>query len=127
MDVTGLKHIEHELRAAREKTTETLRQMTRLHDLAHADQHRRRTHMLDEVLHAAMDITGVEMERAGMRHAGVLTITAQVGFEQRFLDFFARVEAHTDSACGTAIASRERVIVEDVRRAPYSRAHGLSR
>ena len=62
-------------------------------------------------IHAAMDITGVDMGHVQeCDDAGVLTITAHVGFEQPFLANFARVEAHTDSACGAAIAGRQRLV-----------------
>ena len=111
-----LKLVERELRAAREKTTETLRQMTRLHELgARLISTGDLRSMLVEVLRAAMDITGVDMGHVQeCDDAGVLTITAHLGFEQLFLEHFARVEAHTDSACDTSIAGRQRVIVEDV-------------
>ena len=47
-------------------------------------------------------------------HSGVLTIAAQRGFEQDFLDFFREVTAETDSSCGRALRKNERFIVEDV-------------
>ena len=46
--------------------------------------------------------------------AGVLTMAAHVGFERPFLEFFAHVDSHTDSACGAAMATRQRVIVNDI-------------
>lgn len=45
---------------------------------------------------------------------GVLTIAAQRGFEQHFLDFFREVSADTDSSWGRALRENERFIVEDV-------------
>jgi signal transduction histidine kinase len=47
-----------------------------------------------------------------------LTILAHTGFDRPFLDFFARVDAHTDSACAGALTSHERVLVEDVTTSP---------
>jgi hypothetical protein len=44
----------------------------------------------------------------------VLTIAAQRGFEDPFLNFFASVR-DDPSACAAAMRSGERVIVEDVR------------
>jgi two-component sensor histidine kinase len=48
----------------------------------------------------------------------VLTIAAQVGFAQPFLDFFQEVEADEDCACGRALRNRERVIITDVEADP---------
>ena len=117
VDVTGLKKIEHELRAAREQVAEDLRRMTRLHRLgsklmAPGDVNA----MLEEVLRAAVEITVAEKGYVQISdEAGALNIAAQVGFEAPFLDFFARGD--TDSARATK-AGRERIIVEDVTTSP---------
>jgi signal transduction histidine kinase len=47
-----------------------------------------------------------------------LTIAAQTNFERPFLDFFARVDVHTDSACAAAQNTGQRVVVEDVAASP---------
>jgi signal transduction histidine kinase len=112
--------IEGALRAAQEQVAEDLRRMTRLHDLsmrlAEPGDLRR---MLETILRAAVDITAAEMGNIQSRDdAGALTIAAQIGFHPPFREFFARVDNHSDSACGSAMASRERVIVEDVTRSP---------
>ncbi len=116
VDMTSLKRAERDLRAAREQLAEDLRRMTRLHGLSaqlvgpgDIDP------MLDNVIRAAVEITTAEtgiIQRCD--DAGVLTIASQTGFDRPFLDFFAHVDAHTDSACGVVAASRRRVVVEDV-------------
>ena len=114
VDVTGLKEAERELRATRGQVAEDLRRMTHLHRLGSnlmtpGDANT----MLEEVLRAAVEITVAEKGYVQVSdEAGVLTIAAQTGFEEPFLDFFAGVDA--ESARGAAIAGRERVIIEDV-------------
>ncbi len=119
VDVTGLKEIERDLRAAREQVAEDLRRMTRLHRLgsnlmAPGDVNA----MLEEVLRAAVEITVAEKGFVQISNeAGALDIAAQTGFEGPFLDFFSRVDGDSDSA-RAAMAGRERVIVEDVTTSP---------
>jgi two-component sensor histidine kinase len=43
-----------------------------------------------------------------------LRIVAQQGFGEEFLKFFASVDDHAAASCGTAMASNEQVIVDDV-------------
>jgi PAS domain S-box-containing protein len=71
---------------------------------------------LEAILDAAITITGAERGNIQLLDvaSGALEIVAQRGFEQPFLDFFAKVEAGEAAACGTAMQSSERVIVEDV-------------
>src|ERR1041385_6104730 len=47
-------------------------------------------------------------------NSGILTIETQRGFKQDFLEFFREVSADDNSACGRALRSGERIIVEDV-------------
>jgi two-component system CheB/CheR fusion protein len=116
VDVTTLKQAERDLLTAREQVAEDLRRMTRLHELSaqlvgSGDVHT----MLDNVIRAAVDITDAEMGNIQLgNEAGALTIAAQIGFDRPFLDFFARVDTHTESACGAVVAGRQRVLVEDV-------------
>ena len=71
---------------------------------------------LDEMLTATIELLGADMGNVQLLDAdrGVLTIEAQNGFEQDFLDFFREVSATDDSACGRALRSCHRIIVEDV-------------
>jgi two-component sensor histidine kinase len=43
-----------------------------------------------------------------------LRIVAQHGFQERFLKFFENVDDHGAASCGTAMATNEQVIVDDV-------------
>ena len=43
-----------------------------------------------------------------------LRIVAHLGFDQRFLDFFAAVSRGTSSTCGQALKHGQRIIVNDV-------------
>src|SRR5262249_6622369 len=45
---------------------------------------------------------------------GSLRIVAQHGFQERFLKFFENVDDHIATSCGTAMATNEQVIVDDV-------------
>src|SRR5215472_11573255 len=120
VDVSTLKHAERELRAAREQVAEDLRRMTRLHDLGErlAAPGEPRSH-LEEILRAAIEITDAKMGNIQERDtAGVLTLAAQVGFGQPFLEHFAQVSAHSGTACGGALSSGRRVLVEDVTNSP---------
>jgi GAF domain-containing protein len=45
---------------------------------------------------------------------GNLVFAASRGFDGRYLEYFASVSPAPDTACGKALATRERVIVEDV-------------
>ena len=51
---------------------------------------------------------------SGHGPAAVLRIVAQRGFEPQFVERFREVSAATSSACGRALASGQRVIIEDV-------------
>jgi two-component system CheB/CheR fusion protein len=120
VDVTTIKQAEQELRAAREQAAEELRRMTRLHELsAHLlgsdDVHT----MLDGVIRASVDITGAAMGNIQLEEEpGVLTLAAETGFDRPFLDYFAHVDAHTDSACAAARTHGQRVLVNDVTASP---------
>ena len=120
VDVTTLKRTESDLLAAREQMRDDLRRMTRLHELSgHLLVPTDLQSMLANVLRAALDITAADKGNVQIcDDAGGLTIAAHAGFDRPFLDFFARVDAHTDSACGKATGSRQRVLVEDVTASP---------
>ena len=122
-DVTALKKTEQELIAARERVSADLRRMTRLHEVSRRLAGEGNvTSLLNEIVAAAIEITSAVMGTIQVvDDTGGLTIAAQTGFEQPFLDFFKRVDASTDSAYGTALASRQRVIIDDVTQAPLFR------
>ena len=78
--------------------------------------------LLDEIVRAAIEITSADMGTVQLvDETGGLTIAAQSGFERPFLDFFQPRQTPAPSACGAALASRERVIVDDVTQDPMLR------
>ncbi|MBS0527729.1 MAG: GAF domain-containing protein [Proteobacteria bacterium] len=72
---------------------------------------------LDGLLRRVLSSVGAEMGNIQVLEDGVLRIAAQQGFGRPFLDFFAAVK-EDDSACGRALQTGQRVIVEDVRTSP---------
>lgn len=70
---------------------------------------------LNWVVGAALQITGAPMGNLQLVDpaSGNLYIAAQYGFRRPFLQFFECVHEN-EAACGTALKSRGRVIVEDV-------------
>ncbi len=69
--------------------------------------------LLEEVLSAAIDVSHAEMGNIQLLHGNVLTIAAQRGFDDQFLNYFREV-ADSSSASGQDLRRGERVIVEDV-------------
>jgi hypothetical protein len=72
--------------------------------------------LLQEGLEAAIELTGADMGNVQLLDAagGELRIEAQRGFQQPFLEFFARVRVDHGSACGAALRQGRRVVVPDV-------------
>jgi PAS domain S-box-containing protein len=73
---------------------------------------------LRQILDAAIAITGANKGNIQLldSKSGTLRIAAQRGFEKPFLDFFSAVHDGEGAACGAALQSAERVVVEDVTR-----------
>lgn len=119
-DLSTLKQAEREVNAARALVAEDLRRMTHLHDLGErlAASPDLRT-SLEEILRGAIEITDAELgDIQQCDTAGAMTIAAQLGFGQPFLDFFARVGPQSDSPCGHALAGGQRVLIEDIATSP---------
>jgi signal transduction histidine kinase/ActR/RegA family two-component response regulator len=73
---------------------------------------------LDVMLAAVIELLGADKGNVqlleGSGQDGVLRIAAQRGFQQDFLEHFREVSADDDCACGRALRSGQRVIIEDV-------------
>src|SRR5215475_4852895 len=72
--------------------------------------------VLSCVLSRSLELTGALIGNVQMmdwNSGGYLTIAAQRGFDDQFLNFFARVRAEEGSACARAVRNRRWVIVED--------------
>jgi GAF domain len=70
--------------------------------------------MIETALNAAVDSTAAQRGNVQLVAGQGLRIVAYLGFEQPFLDFFARVEHQASAACGAALKLARRVIVPDV-------------
>ena len=75
--------------------------------------------MLEELLEAAIDITGADKGNLQLLDApsGGLGIKAQRGFSEPFLIFFETV-GNEPAPCGVAMLQGKRVVVEDVTQSP---------
>ena len=75
---------------------------------------------LEEMLAVTIELLGAEMGNVQIfdEVSGKLRIAAQSGFNAEFLDFFREAAADDDSACGRALRSCSRVIIEDVEQDP---------
>lgn len=71
---------------------------------------------LEEMLTATIELLGADRGNIQILDPdrGLLAIAAQRGFDQEFLEFFREVSVEDKSACGRALYSGERIIIEDV-------------
>ncbi|HMY73790.1 MAG TPA: GAF domain-containing protein, partial [Blastocatellia bacterium] len=71
---------------------------------------------LDEMLAVTIELLGADKGNIQLLEAEreVLVIAAQRGFSQPFLDYFHEVSTQENSACGRALRSGRRIIIEDV-------------
>ncbi|PVE20746.1 hypothetical protein DC522_30540 [Microvirga sp. KLBC 81] len=114
LDLTARKQAEETLASE-------LKAMTRLHELSRqlvrsADLQV----MLEQILDATIELHGADFGNIQLYDTATQTlrIAVQRGFQQSFLDHFAEVDANEGSACGMALARRERVVIEDVEQEP---------
>lgn len=140
-DLTSQKELEEELRKAKsgleeqvaERTKELrdsesrlfrilehsaadLKAMRRLNEIGTrcAQDNNDRDACLEEILSVAMEICSADKGNIQLvdPDTGALQMISATGFDQSFLDFF---NGETSSACTSALAARQRVVVEDVR------------
>ena len=101
------------------RTAFDLQAMTRLHELGNLCAQREIdfNECLNEILGTAIALTGADKGNIQLfdPKSESLTIAAQRGFEKPFLDFFAEVRVGEAAACGAAMATASRILVEDVR------------
>jgi PAS domain S-box-containing protein len=113
-DITERKRTERAIQSLNQQLTRDLAAMTRLQQLSTRLVHAHDVpKLLEEIVSAAIEITAADKGNMQLLHNGVLTIAAQQGFDQPFLDFFKEVhESHC--ACGAALRKGGRVVVESV-------------
>jgi PAS domain S-box-containing protein len=70
---------------------------------------------LRDVLGVAIEISGAAKGNIQLldRESGALRLAAQSGFDQPFVEFFESV-SDDDTACGVALRTKQRVIIEDI-------------
>ena len=141
-DLTAQKTLEEKLRQAKygleeqvaERTKELRQSETRLfgileHNAADLKAMRRLNEIgarcakdgddvescLEEILNVAIEITGADKGNIQLFNADseTLRIVTQTGFEEPLLELFESC-GNGDSACGVALQSKQRVVVEDV-------------
>ncbi|WP_262269122.1 sensor histidine kinase [Microvirga yunnanensis] len=114
LDITARKQAEQALAGE-------LKAMTRLHDVSRQVVNGAGLPaVLDAILEATIDLHGADFGNIQLYDEATQTlrIAAQRGFQPPFLDHFAEVDAAEASACGMALARRERVMIEDVEQEP---------
>jgi DNA-binding NarL/FixJ family response regulator len=72
--------------------------------------------ILDYVLQKGLQLTRTDLGNVQLMdwNTGYLTITAQRGFSEDFLEFFRTVRGEDGSACGRAVRHRGPIVIEDV-------------
>jgi GAF domain-containing protein len=72
--------------------------------------------IVDWLLHRAIDLSQTSFGNVQLMSwtAGYLEITAQLGFDEAFLNFFERVRIEDGSACARALRNREAIVIEDI-------------
>ena len=110
LDITERKNAEAQIKSDAEALTKLNELSSRLWTM------RSLREGLDEMLAATIEMLGADFGNIQLLNvnSGMLTIETQRGFKQDFLDFFREVSAGDDSACGRALRSGERIIIEDV-------------
>jgi len=71
---------------------------------------------LDEMLTAVIELLGAEKGNIQLLDAknSNLSIAAQRGFDPDFLEFFRKISATDEFACGTGLRAAQRIVIEDV-------------
>lgn len=125
-DITAQKQVEEALLESKTQLAEEVAAFQRLHQMTTrimAAQDMQEA--LDEILDASVSLLQADFGNIQLLdpQTQTLTIVAHSGFRQSFLDAFATVDAGDESACGRALRSGRRAVVEDVQEdadyAPY--------
>jgi PAS domain S-box-containing protein len=80
---------------------------------------------LQEVLDATMELQGADFGDVQLYDdaTGTLKIVAHRGLDRQFLDYFETVDASDTSACGLALRTGDRIVIEDVDTDPDFEPH----
>ena len=118
-DITEQKRAENAIKSLNAQLQADLAAMTRMQELStRLIQAGAFSELLEEILDAGIEITGADMGNIQLLdHERELRIVAHRGLNDRFLDFFRNMH-HGQAVCGTALTTRERIVVEDVFASP---------
>ena len=108
------------LRQTEKRLAAELASMSRLHEVStRLVQAGDSTSLLLEILDAAIALTTADMGNIQLfdRNSKGLKIVASRGFEKPFLEFFNVVQ-HSRAACGTALQTGKRVVIDDITTSP---------
>ena len=114
-DVSERRQQEERLRESERRLAEEAEALAKL-NAASSRLWRARTlsEGLEVMLSATIELLGADRGNVQLLDGGVLRIAAQRGFKEDFLEFFREVSAEDDSACGRALRSGERIVIDDV-------------
>jgi len=117
-DITRQKRAEKEIQLLNARLTADLAAMTRMQQLStRLVQAENFPVLLDEIIEAGIEISGADMGNIQLAEDGVFTLAAHRGYEAPFIEFFNTVR-NGEAACGAALQSGQRVIIEDVLKSP---------
>ena len=132
-DVSERKRVEHALRESEKRLAVQAQALTRLNELSTRLWGTRSLEDgLEDILAASLELLGADQGNLQLvsPDGDALRIVAQRGFERAFLDFFGEVRVTDESACGRALRSGQRVVIDDVESeasfAPYRATAGAS-
>ena len=120
-EITKHKQVEADLRAQQERVAADLEALTRLQEVGNHCV--RPGNDVEEcialILDTAIRLTGASRGNLQLLEStsGGLVIKVQRGFDKPFLDFFSHVHGK-ESACGLAMLSKNRIVIEDVKQSP---------
>src|SRR6516225_2737758 len=94
---------------------ENMRRLNELNPLLMREENKSET-CYDEITRTAIAISGADKGNLQLfdETLGSLRIVAQQGFQDRFLKFFESVDDHVTASGGSAMATHEQIIVDDV-------------
>lgn len=114
-DVTERKQAEEKLRESEQQLAAEAKALARLNSLgSRLWQTPSLREGIEEMLASTIDMLSADMGNIQLLDGDTLRIAAQRGFQQDFLDFFREVSAADDSACGRALRTGARIMIEDV-------------
>jgi hypothetical protein len=110
-----MNHLEQQSRELQVELDAELKGAYRIHEISARLLSRSSVKgLLSEILDAAIEVTEADYGNIQLLDQGLLRIVTQRGFAKEFLDFFLDVSHDSKTACGAALQSHSRVIVEDV-------------